>query len=205
MRSPLDGATGERMALYAYYADFEKHFWKVPNSGSGSWSGSRTSRNPTTTTGRRSRAATGTNPCACWKRAARTRRSITAKSAASWRTAATNRTLCPWQPSPEPPGSARPRSPCTGHTPSGLTSLAAKLHRHAVATYRGLDARWQLASALEHLAGALGALGENEPARAARRERCACSVSSTPRRRSRWPDVWPATGRRRLAVRHHGF
>jgi len=35
MPSPLDGATGERMELDAYYADFDKHFW---NSGSlGFW------------------------------------------------------------------------------------------------------------------------------------------------------------------------
>lgn len=33
MRSPLDGATGERMALDAYYADFEKHFWNSADLG----------------------------------------------------------------------------------------------------------------------------------------------------------------------------
>ncbi|MFD5720933.1 ATP-binding protein [Streptomyces sp. NPDC127036] len=52
----------------------------------------------------------------------------------------------------------------------GLFEEAAKLHRSAVATYRGLDARWQLAGALENLSGALGPLGEHEPARAARQE-----------------------------------
>lgn len=33
MRSPLDGVTGERMALDAYYADFEKHFWSSADLG----------------------------------------------------------------------------------------------------------------------------------------------------------------------------
>jgi hypothetical protein len=33
MSSPLDGATGERMALDAYYADFEKHFWHSADLG----------------------------------------------------------------------------------------------------------------------------------------------------------------------------
>ena len=33
MPSPLDGATGERMALDAYYADFEKHFWNSADLG----------------------------------------------------------------------------------------------------------------------------------------------------------------------------
>jgi hypothetical protein len=33
MRSPLDGATGERMSLDVYYADFEKHFWNSADLG----------------------------------------------------------------------------------------------------------------------------------------------------------------------------
>ncbi|MFB6441212.1 DUF6879 family protein [Streptomyces sp. NPDC056411] len=33
MSSPLDGATGERMELDAYYADFEKHFWQSADLG----------------------------------------------------------------------------------------------------------------------------------------------------------------------------
>jgi len=33
MRSPLDGAVGERLALDAYYADFEKHFWSSADLG----------------------------------------------------------------------------------------------------------------------------------------------------------------------------
>jgi hypothetical protein len=35
MHSPLDGATGERMALDAYYHDFEKHLWN--SAGLGFW------------------------------------------------------------------------------------------------------------------------------------------------------------------------
>ncbi|MCB5908180.1 DUF6879 family protein [Streptomyces pinistramenti] len=33
MRSLLGGATGERMALDTYYADFEKHFWNCADLG----------------------------------------------------------------------------------------------------------------------------------------------------------------------------
>jgi tetratricopeptide (TPR) repeat protein len=52
----------------------------------------------------------------------------------------------------------------------GRFEEAAKLHRHAVAAYRGLDARWQLAGSLANLSDALNTLGEREPARAARQE-----------------------------------
>ncbi|WP_433891811.1 ATP-binding protein [Streptomyces sp. CA-111067] len=52
----------------------------------------------------------------------------------------------------------------------GRFEEAAKLHRRAVAVYRGVDARWQLAGALENLAGALGRLGEQESGRAALEE-----------------------------------
>jgi tetratricopeptide (TPR) repeat protein len=52
----------------------------------------------------------------------------------------------------------------------GRLQEAAKLHRRAIAVYRGLDAHWKLAGALENLAGALGPLGDRDSARAARQE-----------------------------------
>ncbi|WP_338684912.1 tetratricopeptide repeat protein [Streptomyces acidiscabies] len=52
----------------------------------------------------------------------------------------------------------------------GRYEEAARLHRRAVAAFRGLDARWQLAGALEHLADALEAGGERELAGGAREE-----------------------------------
>lgn len=33
MPDPLAGATGERMALDAYYADFEQNFWRSADLG----------------------------------------------------------------------------------------------------------------------------------------------------------------------------
>ena len=135
-----------------------------------------------------------------------------AESARSNWPAGIPRPRCGCSRSPPPCNATRRRRPGSrrldgaGETCQALGRFdeAAELHRRAIAAYRDLDAHWRLANALEHLASALDALGEHEPARAAREGALDLLPSSMTRRCRAGPACGRTPQRRRIAVHATG-